>query len=139
MLRLESKAVEYTFANRSVSRRNLRLFHATSMDPSKLACLADVPRHWEIDFLAVDPNVQGRGLGRLLVRAVQKLATEDGLPVVLIASVKGRPMYRKCGFVERGEVDLGAGVLGQAMVWQPQPLDMSKSEGQKGKETLSVP
>lgn len=131
--------MEYTSANRSVSRRNLRLFHASAIGPPNLACLADVPQHWEIDFLAVDPKVQGRGLGRLLVRVVQKLATEDGLPVVLIASVKGRPMYRKCGFVERGEVDLGAGVLGQAMIWQPQPFDMSNSEGQKGKETLSVP
>ncbi|RVX72268.1 hypothetical protein B0A52_04472 [Exophiala mesophila] len=119
LLNLERKAVEYTFADRSVSRRNLRQFRSTVMDASDLACFSDVPRHWEIDFLAVDPKVQGRGLGRLLVNAVQKLATEDDLPVVLIASVKGRPVYRKCGFVERGEVNLGADVRGQAMVWKP--------------------
>ena len=58
-------------------------------------------------LMAVDPAVQGRGIGRCLVVAVQERAGEAGLDVWAAARVGALGFYTGLGFVPRGDVYVG--------------------------------
>jgi len=58
-------------------------------------------------LMAVDPGVQGRGIGRCLVEAVQERAAEAGLDVWAAARVGALGFYTGLGFVPRGDVYVG--------------------------------
>ncbi|RAL59152.1 hypothetical protein DID88_006708 [Monilinia fructigena] len=51
-----------------------------------------------LDILAVDPEYQRRGAGRLLVRWGTAIADELGYMAVVEASEAGRPLYESEGF-----------------------------------------
>lgn len=57
-------------------------------------------------MLAVDPSLQGRGLGRRMIAAVENRATESGCSGVDIKIVDRRvelpPLYRALGFTDNG-------------------------------------
>lgn len=69
-----------------------------------------------MEHLSVDPSFHRRGVGSALIKHVQTLASRDDLPVLLVASVKGRPMYKKLGFTDHGPCDMVAGDVAEAMV-----------------------
>lgn len=55
--------------------------------------------HWYLDVIAVDPAVQGRGIGGVLVRAVHARADADGMPTVLLTyQPTNLPFYRRHGY-----------------------------------------
>lgn len=62
-----------------------------------------------VDTLAVEPEWQGQGAGRLLMEEVCKEADERGWESMLEATEEGVRLYEKMGFVEREKlwVDLG--------------------------------
>ena len=72
--------------------------------------------HLYLDHLYIHPVYQGGGLGRRIVRTVQKQACDAGLPLRLNA-IRGSPandFYRSCGFVlERSDA------LDNYYVWIP--------------------
>ena len=64
--------------------------------------------HLYLDHVYIRPTRQGGGLGRNIVRSVQKQAKEVGLPVRLMA-LRGSPangFYISCGFVLEKSDDL---------------------------------
>jgi|GEM_PF-3329151 len=58
-------------------------------------------------LMAVDPAVQGRGVGRSLVTSVQARAAGAGLAVWAASRVTALPFYRRLGFRPRGDVVVG--------------------------------
>uniref|UniRef100_A0A7S2RUM3 N-acetyltransferase domain-containing protein n=1 Tax=Mucochytrium quahogii TaxID=96639 RepID=A0A7S2RUM3_9STRA len=55
--------------------------------------------HWFISSLAVDPNAQGKGVGRALLNITAALAKRDNLPIYLEASgSKNKSYYTRYGF-----------------------------------------
>ncbi len=70
----------------------------------------------DVQTLGVAPDVQGRGIGRLLVGALVDEARRRGCPAVLLEvradNVAAQQLYRSCGFerisLRRGYYDLGS-------------------------------
>ncbi len=58
-----------------------------------------------IRFLAVDPNLQGKGLGILVAMTLESVARQEGVKrVVCSAREEAVPFFTKLGFVDRGEI-----------------------------------
>lgn len=58
-----------------------------------------LPRlYMELSMLAVHPEHKGRGIGGMLLREGLKTADDLGLPVFVISSMQGKPMYERHGF-----------------------------------------
>lgn len=71
-------------------------------------------------LLAVAPECQRRGIGRLLVEYGQRLAEGENVPLTLVSSVVGRKLYVGCGFLGLGDLGLGEGEVDRVvMVWEP--------------------
>lgn len=68
-------------------------------------------RHASLGMVIVDPAMQGRGIGKRLMR----LALHDvaGRSVTLNATLAGRPLYEKLGFKAVGEVEQHQGIARQ--------------------------
>ncbi len=122
LLRLDDLIVWYTFADRSISRSAwLDFFNNIAVRVP----VADVSDYWDLDHLSVDPAHQGKGIGTALVKCVQDVASKDDLPIVLVASKQGYPMYKKLDFVDKGSFELGAGQVSKAMIWYPPNVVMA--------------
>jgi ribosomal protein S18 acetylase RimI-like enzyme len=71
--------------------------------PTSLASNAHV---WQINGVAVDPDYQGRGLGRALVEAaVHEIGTRGGRRItlrVLSTNSEAQRLYARCGFIVEG-------------------------------------
>ncbi|KAH8682029.1 putative GNAT family acetyltransferase [Xylariales sp. PMI_506] len=61
---------------------------------------------WELDFLAIHPEHQRRGIGKSLLNWGTEQAKESSKDSYLIASTAGRPLYIAGGFEEIGRLDL---------------------------------
>ena len=131
---LEEAIAWYTFADRSLSRSAwLQVLSALA----GRGPLADVKACWDVDHVSVDPAHQGMGIGKALVKYVQAVAEKDGLPIILMASKPGRPMYKKMGFVDKGVFAENISQVHEAMVWYP-PDVSSSDEAAKNADELSV-
>jgi tRNA (guanine37-N1)-methyltransferase len=65
---------------------------------------------WDIGRLMVAPDLQGRGLGRMLLERIEALAPDTATAFVLFTgagSARNQKMYRKAGYRLRGEVEPG--------------------------------
>ena len=58
----------------------------------------------ELDGLFVEPDLWGRGIGRVLVDAATNEARNRGLALKVIANPRARRFYEHCGFSVEGEV-----------------------------------
>ncbi|KAK4118627.1 acyl-CoA N-acyltransferase [Parathielavia appendiculata] len=77
---------------------------------------------WFLVHLAVDPNHQRRGIGKMLVRYGLDLAQKDGKDAFLISTPAGRGMYRSVGFRDVGEPFPICGIPHYPMMWtKPDP------------------
>lgn len=66
--------------------------------------------HWYLMTLGADPDVQGRGLGKALVRTGLARCDAEGLPAYLESgSAANIPFYEGLGFRLRGEVTVPGG------------------------------
>ena len=73
------------------------------------ACIAVEPGRWYLDSLAVDPDHQGRGLGRRLLRAgLARARTGVGL---VTTNPRNLAFYEAHGFAIRGRHRLGEATL----------------------------
>lgn len=106
---------EETFLAHASSPANLRLFRQAS--DYKFYSL--LPSYWHLGLLGIDPKFQRRGIGAKLVRFGQDIAREEQVPVTLEASVMGRGLYAKLGFLVVEESAIVEGLDGVAMVWEP--------------------
>jgi ribosomal protein S18 acetylase RimI-like enzyme len=84
-------------------------FLAAVAEPDALAACAYVELHGTrayLGMLAVDPSLQGRGLGRRMIAAVENRAIDAGCTSIDIKIVDRRvelpPLYRALGFRDNG-------------------------------------
>ena len=110
----EARASYYLRSDRSVNYDNMSLF----MAQGPVEFFAPYKENWEIDHFSVDVDFQRKGIGQKMIKAAQELASQDGFPIVLLASVKGTGLYTKCGFQKLGDKTL-AEFKAPAMVWIP--------------------
>ena len=99
-----------------------------SLDPKRLAesYVADEKhdpfdeKHesWHLSFAVVDPEMQGRGIGGMLVDWGLKNARKEGVPATVLASQVGRLLYRKKGFEHVGMNKVAEGVEGEYLIWR---------------------
>ena len=73
---------------------------------------------WYVGRLMVAPDLQGRGLGRVLLAAIEDAAPEEARQYLLFTgagSARNLAMYRKAGYRLRSDLDAppGAVVLGK--------------------------
>ena len=67
-------------------------------------------RTWDIGRLMVAPDLQGRGLGRVLLQRVEAAAPPEATAYALFTgagSLRNQKMYKKAGYRLRGEVEPG--------------------------------
>ncbi|KAF2730424.1 hypothetical protein EJ04DRAFT_579892 [Polyplosphaeria fusca] len=67
---------------------------------------------WELSQISVEPEYQGKGIGRRLVEEGLKLADSDNLLLYLEATPCGKLLYEKLGFDLMEETDF-PGVVDQ--------------------------
>ncbi len=68
--------------------------------------LTNHPSYVDLDFLAVDPQQQRRGIGKKLLAWGMEHAASEGKDCFLVATPAGKPLYLACGFEELGDIDL---------------------------------
>ncbi|KAJ3005163.1 hypothetical protein HKX48_000839 [Thoreauomyces humboldtii] len=84
-----------TIVNRAISKERNDALNAWGASRP----IAEEPEpSWYLNLLAVDPAVQGRGIGEMLTRWGMERAERDGLYVRLHATEAGSGLYRKLGF-----------------------------------------
>jgi GNAT superfamily N-acetyltransferase len=64
----------------------------------------------ELDGLFVEPDLWGRGIGRVLVDAATHEARDRGLALTVIAAPSARIFYESCGFSVEGETQTRFGI-----------------------------
>lgn len=78
---------------------------------------------WYLEVMAVHPDYQGKGIGRMLVEWGLERASEESIFASVISAKGKEAFYQKCGFnVEDGYVGRGvgnplAGWEGGKMLW----------------------
>ena len=130
LLHLEELLEWYTFADRSISRAVWREYLESV---SRGGLLPDIKQYWEIDHVSVNPDYQGNGIGKIMMKEIQKVAQKDNLPIVLIATKSGRFLYQKVGFVDKGPFH-AAGLTLDTMVWYPPNSSQSEETTNHGNE-----
>lgn len=76
--------------------------------------------HWHLAWTGIDPAVQGRGLGSLLVAHALRQCDLSGLPVYLEStSRQSLPFYERLGFEQLGRIQHGASPPMFPMLRQP--------------------
>lgn len=91
--------------------------HRGARDPARMLIEAvdDYPAHLHIDLL---PEVQGRGIGRLLIEAMAALLRARGVPAVHLtaerANAGAQAFYPRVGFTEIG-ADAGSVTFGRRL------------------------
>ncbi|KJZ74665.1 hypothetical protein HIM_06015 [Hirsutella minnesotensis 3608] len=88
--------------------------------------------YYHVTFLCTDTHWGGRGAATALLRRVQELAAEDGLGIILEATMEGVPLYCKMGFrvhqdlrmmlPSHGSTQLLEPYEERCMVWTPPVL-----------------
>lgn len=100
-------------------------------DPERIKAYANTTHYdfyslldprWHVGILGVSTKYQRRGIGGKLIQHVQKLATEENVPITLESSVVGRGLYLKSGFKIVDETKIDEGLDDLAMVWEPEHL-----------------
>jgi ribosomal protein S18 acetylase RimI-like enzyme len=62
-------------------------------------------RHFYLYFVAVDPSLQGRGLGSAILDATLKRVDESGMPAYLESSnLRNTRLYERLGFVAQNSI-----------------------------------
>lgn len=143
---LEGLYEHYCRPNPIFSPEKLRVYNEDLASDERMADMMKLP-HWHLGALAVRPEAQGRGAGRLLLTWGQDLAqqsrtweemhqarsaTQLSMPsqkqlIALVATPKGRRVYEKAGFIilcdETGEPTvsprIGSFPPHYFMIWEP--------------------
>lgn len=99
-------------------------------------------QHWELESLGTHPDFRRRGVATALLKKGFERASEDGVPLVLCASIVGEKLYLSTGFKEVNRLDMvqegwypderlkemdlglgkGKGLSWAAMAWEPPTL-----------------
>ncbi|GGY11336.1 spermidine acetyltransferase [Streptomyces minutiscleroticus] len=110
----------------------LALFHGSELVGFALLIpLPDTPGAVLLERFMIDRRAQGRGLGRLGMRAVLERCRADGRTTVRLSVVPGNRvaigLYRSLGFGETGEVEDGETVM--ELTWPDTDTDTDTGTG----------
>lgn len=87
------------------------------------------PPHYYLQTLGVDPEHQGRGLGKALMQPVLARCDEEGVPAFLeTAKEQNLPLYRSRGFAEVSRAALTKGGPLMYFMWR-EPQSAPPAEG----------
>jgi GNAT superfamily N-acetyltransferase len=76
--------------------------------------------HWYLKAVGVDPDWQGRGIARLLLRSRLQRCDADGQPAFLETTKPGGvPMYERYGFQPIADIAMPPGAPALAAMWRP--------------------
>ncbi|MGH2969837.1 MAG: GNAT family N-acetyltransferase, partial [Solirubrobacteraceae bacterium] len=76
--------------------------------------------HWYLDYIAVEPAGQGRGIGSALLRPMLERCDAERMPAYLNASTaRSRDLYARHGFEVRSEFRLPFGGPPLWRMWRP--------------------
>ena len=76
-------------------------------------------RHYYLQFIGVDPDHQGKGLGNALMQPVLERCDREGCGAYLEnTNEANRVFYERLGFVVTGEIDLGQGAPPLWQMWR---------------------
>lgn len=114
--RMTDSVVYYFFPDKSADEPKVALYLSSVNDGFSPDIFTEI---WYLELIAVDPDCQGQGIGRLLVQWGIDQADAERVPVGLESSVKGRMLYEKLGFRTFKTVDGFEGVETAMMVWEP--------------------
>lgn len=64
-------------------------------------------RAWYFSTLAVDPSLQGKGYGSLLLRRGLEIVDQDNSPTWLVGLEELEKYYNRFGFVEKARANVG--------------------------------
>ncbi len=74
------------------------------------------PGYWYINFMAVDPEGRGQGIGTALLQEAERQARDGGCPglslIVAASNLPAISVYRRDGFEERGRAPFDLSELG---------------------------
>lgn len=85
--------------------------------------------HYYVRDLGVHPDMQGRGLGRALLRPTLERCDRDGLPAYLEASSeRSAALYERLGFRLTRELRIGGSPPLRLMLRSPQPEDLNLTD-----------
>lgn len=101
---LETRGMEYLL--------NLRVNEKNEIEGFVLFGKAPMTRFsWDVYWIVVDPDKQGRGIGKSLIEAVQKRVLRDKDRAILRIETSGKPsyesqrrFYESCGFSVAGHI-----------------------------------
>lgn len=102
-------------------------------------------QHWELEILGTHPDFRRRGVGKLMIEEGKRRARENGVPLIVLASIMGEHLYLHAGFrevnrlkmlpEEGGEngrlkdLDLGLGkgkgLAWAVMAWEPESMHIN--------------
>ena len=86
------------------------------------ACMDVHPRppHWYLNFVGVEPELQGQGIGATLIGEHLQRCDRHGLPAYLESSTpRNRRLYQHLGFQPTGVPPLPPGAPAVTAMWRP--------------------
>ena len=121
LLGLEKSYVKFSHTDQCVDRQRFTIFNKENELLGDI--FAPLKEYRKLEILAVDPAWQGKGVAKRLMQWAFDRCKEEAVPIILIASVAGRPLYKALGFKVVGwavtESSSSWAEGGSIMVWDP--------------------
>ncbi|KAJ6441235.1 GNAT family acetyltransferase [Purpureocillium lavendulum] len=82
------------------------MHHALDKDVQKHFGAGGIKDVFHLDYIAVDPQQQRRGIGKMLLDWGMTKAAEQRRSIYLVATPAGRPLYQAAGFEDLGPLQI---------------------------------
>lgn len=114
-----------------------------SIDYGRLACFIEqaketfpsIPEIWKLQYLAVHPAFQHRGVASIFLDWGKRQAEREGVPIGLESSQLARPLYLKNGFRRYGHMQIKDFPIEHVPTFLWEPRGMEGRWGVKGDDT----
>ncbi len=93
----------------------------------------DIPEHWYLQWLGVEPRHQGRGLGGALLAPVLEICDHESIGAHVEASTeRSSVLYERNGFGLTGSFQMPIGGPPIREMWRDEPERHERNEAQSG-------